>query len=164
MYLEKRERTYIKRRKRVNKQISERSLDLYEGWGCGRCLQARIFYTPILDIFAAKSVPEFCFSKHLPIKIRISFEALPMRLWYLSHMRLAKVQASLRIRAVSPEPLLFLHMKYGGRPLIALRPLNSRACAFKVYVYGGPSSRKLAQWLLPGAGVVWGCGVGGVAY
>ena len=29
------------------------------------------------------------------------------RLWYLSHRRPAKAQASLRIRAVSPEPLLF---------------------------------------------------------
>ena len=28
------------------------------------------------------------------------------RIWYLSHMRAAKVQASLRIRAVSPEPSL----------------------------------------------------------
>ena len=27
-----------------------------------------------------------------------------MRIWYLSPMRAAKVQASLRIRAVSPEP------------------------------------------------------------
>ena len=31
------------------------------------------------------------------------------RIWYLSHMRAAKVQASLRIRAVSPEPPLLAH-------------------------------------------------------
>ena len=31
------------------------------------------------------------------------------RIWYLSPMRAAKVQASLRIRAVSPEPLLLAH-------------------------------------------------------
>ena len=30
-----------------------------------------------------------------------------MRLWYLSHRRLAKAQASLHIRAVSPEPSPF---------------------------------------------------------
>ena len=30
-----------------------------------------------------------------------------MRLWYLSHRRPVKAQASLRIRAVLPEPLLF---------------------------------------------------------
>ena len=35
-----------------------------------------------------------------------------MRLWNLSHRRPAKAQASLRMRAVSPEPLLFAHMKY----------------------------------------------------
>ena len=36
-------------------------------------------------------------------------------LWYLSHRRPAKAQASLRIRAVSPEPSLFAHMKNGSR-------------------------------------------------
>ena len=30
-----------------------------------------------------------------------------MRLWYLSHRQSTKTQASLRIRAVSPEPSLF---------------------------------------------------------
>ena len=38
-----------------------------------------------------------------------------MRLWYLSHRRPAKAQASLRGCAVLPEPLLFARMKYGGR-------------------------------------------------
>ena len=38
-----------------------------------------------------------------------------MRLWYLSHWRTAKAQARLRIRAVSPEPSLFAHIKYGSR-------------------------------------------------
>ena len=38
-----------------------------------------------------------------------------MRLWYLSHWRPAKAQVSLRIRAVSPVPSLFVHMKYGRR-------------------------------------------------
>ena len=45
-----------------------------------------------------------------------------MILWYLSHRRPAKAQASLRIRAVSPELLLFEHMNYGnGR---RVRPKN----------------------------------------
>ena len=35
-----------------------------------------------------------------------------MRLWYLSHRRPAKAQASLHICIVSPEPLLFAPMKY----------------------------------------------------
>ena len=57
-----------------------------------------------------------------------------MRLWYLSHRRLAKAQASLRIRAVSPEPSLFARMKYGSRlkvrPKIRhLAPLDGCACA-----------------------------------
>ena len=38
-----------------------------------------------------------------------------MRLWYLSHKRPAMAQASLRIRAVSQEPLLFADIKYGSR-------------------------------------------------
>ena len=38
-----------------------------------------------------------------------------MRLWYLSHRRPAKAQASLRIRAVSPEPSLFAHRQTKGQ-------------------------------------------------
>ena len=38
-----------------------------------------------------------------------------MRLWYLSHRRSAKAQASLRICVHSPESSLFAHMKYGSR-------------------------------------------------
>ena len=39
----------------------------------------------------------------------------PLRLWCLSHRRQATAQASLRMRAVPPEPSLFAHMKYGRR-------------------------------------------------
>ena len=65
-----------------------------------------------------------------------------MRLWYLSHRRPVKAQASLGIRAVSPEPLLFAHMKYGNRrrvqPQIGhLAPLDGWACTFEEWVYGG---------------------------
>ena len=54
-----------------------------------------------------------------------------MRL-YLSHRRPAKAQASLRICAVSPEPSLFAHMKYGSRGRVRqnirqLAPLNGSA-------------------------------------
>ena len=38
-----------------------------------------------------------------------------MGLWDIPHRRSAKAQASLRIRAVSPEPSLFAHMKYGNK-------------------------------------------------
>ena len=37
------------------------------------------------------------------------------RIWYLSPMRAAKVQASLRIRAVSPEPSLLVHTSSESR-------------------------------------------------
>ena len=38
-----------------------------------------------------------------------------MRFWYLSHRRPVKAQVSLRICAVSLEPSLFAHVKYGSR-------------------------------------------------
>ena len=59
-----------------------------------------------------------------------------MRLWYLSHRRPAKAQASLRIRAVSPEPSLFARMKYGSRRRVRpkmrhLAPLDDCPCTFE---------------------------------
>ena len=38
------------------------------------------------------------------------------RIWYLSPMRAAKVQASLRMRAVSPEPSLLAHTSSEEEP------------------------------------------------
>ena len=59
------------------------------------------------------------------------------RIWYLSTMRAAKVQASLRIRAVSPKPPLLAHTNCESRGTIrqkarSLAPLNGWACAVKV--------------------------------
>ena len=59
------------------------------------------------------------------------------RIWYLSPMRAAKVQASLRIRAVSPEPSLLAHTINELRgtfrqKAISLAPLNGWACAVKI--------------------------------
>ena len=59
------------------------------------------------------------------------------RIWYLSPMRAAKVQASLRIRAVSPEPPLLAHTSSVSRGTIrqktrSLAPLNGWACAVKI--------------------------------
>ena len=48
-----------------------------------------------------------------------------MRLWYLSHRRPAKAQASLRIRTVSPEPSLFAHLKCGSSRWRRFRPKKS---------------------------------------
>ena len=58
------------------------------------------------------------------------------RIWYLQPMRAAKVQASLRIRAVSPEPPLLAHTSSESRGTFrqkarSLAPLNGWACAVK---------------------------------
>ena len=62
---------------------------------------------------------------------------LAKRIWYLSPMRAAKVQASLRIRAVSPEPPLLAHTGSESRGTFrqkarSLAPLNGWACAVKI--------------------------------
>ena len=59
------------------------------------------------------------------------------RIGYLSPMRAAKVQASLRIRAVSPEPSLLAHTSSESRGTFrqkarSLAPLNGWACAVKI--------------------------------
>ena len=59
------------------------------------------------------------------------------RIWYLSPIRAAKVQASLRIRAVSPEPPLLAHISNESRRTFrqkarSLAPLNGWACAVKI--------------------------------
>ena len=58
------------------------------------------------------------------------------RIWYLSPMRAAKVQVSLRIRAVSPEPPLLAHTSSESRGTFrqkarSLASLNGWACAVK---------------------------------
>ena len=59
------------------------------------------------------------------------------RIWYLSPMRAAKVQASLRLRAVSPEPPLLAHTSSESRGTFrrkarSLVLLNGWACAAKI--------------------------------
>ena len=59
------------------------------------------------------------------------------RIWYLSPMRAAKVQASLRICAVSPEPSLLAHTSNESRGTFrqkarSLAHLNGWACAVKI--------------------------------
>ena len=59
------------------------------------------------------------------------------RIWYLSPMRAAKVQASLRIRAVSPEPPLLAHTSSESRGTFrqkarSLAQLNGWACAVEI--------------------------------
>ena len=76
-----------------------------------------------------------------------------MRLWYLSHMQPAKAQASLRIRAVSLEPSLFTHMKYGSRPrdwpkIRHLAPLDGCACTFKNEFTEDEKCHNPMSWLI----------------
>ena len=59
------------------------------------------------------------------------------RICFLSPMRAAKVQASLRIRAVSPEPPLLAHTSSESRGTFrqkarSIAPLNGWACAIKI--------------------------------
>ena len=59
------------------------------------------------------------------------------QIWYLSPMRAAKVQASLRIRAISPEPPLLAHTSSESRGTYrqkarSLAPLNGWTCAVKI--------------------------------
>ena len=59
------------------------------------------------------------------------------RIWYLSPMRVAKVQASLRIRAVAPEPPLLAQTSSESRGTFnqkarSLVPLGGWACAIKI--------------------------------
>ena len=59
------------------------------------------------------------------------------RIWYLSPMRTAKVQASLRIRAVSPEPPLLAYTSSESRGTFrqkarSLAPLNGWTCAVTI--------------------------------
>ena len=59
------------------------------------------------------------------------------RIWYLSPIRAAKIQASLRMRAVSPEPPLLAHTSSESRGTFkqksrSLAPLNGWACAVKI--------------------------------
>ena len=59
------------------------------------------------------------------------------RIWYLSPMRAVKVQASLRICAVSPEPSLLAHTSSESRGTFRQKarsraPLNGWACAVKI--------------------------------
>ena len=59
------------------------------------------------------------------------------RIWYLLPMRAAKVQTSLRIRAVSPEPSLLAHTSSESRGTFrqkarSLAPLHGWACAVKI--------------------------------
>ena len=96
-------------------------------------------------------MPEWCFKMRLDISLancadlfasqflKVNQRQLGRvkRIWFLSPMRAAKVQVSLRIRAVSPEPPLLTHTssESGGtfrQKARSLASLNGWACAVKI--------------------------------
>ena len=71
------------------------------------------------------------------LQFRTAYMGRVKRIWYLSPMRAAKVQVSLCIRAISPEPQLLAHTSSESRGTIrqearSLAPLNGWACAVKI--------------------------------
>ena len=75
--------------------------------------------------------------KHLCSYMYVYYMGRVKRIWYLSPMRAAMVQASLRIRAVSPEPPLLAHTGSESRGTFrqkarSLAPLNGWACAVTI--------------------------------
>ena len=72
-----------------------------------------------------------------PDHVVVAYLGCVKRIWYLSPMRAAKVQASLRICAVSPEPPLLAHTSSESRGTVrqkarSLASLNDWACAVKI--------------------------------
>ena len=99
----------------------------------------------------------FNFTLGIQVKIQI-FHYLDRvkRIWYLSLMRATKVQASLRIRAVSPEPSLLAHTSSESRGTFwqktrSLAPLNGWTCAVKICHDGMLEDTNS----LDGAHVIW---------
>ena len=97
---------------------------LIELWNLSYLFKWEEVYRFVLDIVCQNGVSELSFGPRQAI-------------WYLSPMRAAKVQASLRIRAVSPEPSLLAHTSSESRGTFrqkarSLAPLNGWACAVKI--------------------------------
>ena len=86
--------------------------------------------------FFTKLLVQNCWEQQYQILLQNNTDHVK-RIWYLSPMRAAKVQASLRIRAVSPEPPLLAHTSCESRGTFrqkdrSLAPLNGWACAVKI--------------------------------
>ena len=107
--------------------------------------------------FTSKMPHKFCYTLKSPLRrtkighyscvfrqpnnIKNSYVGRVKRIWYLSAMRAATVQASLRIRADSLEPPLLAHTSSEWRETFrqkarSLAPLNGWACAVKIW-HGG---------------------------
>ena len=90
----------------------------------------KIFCTVLLsDYMTSADTDHTCQQLHYLDRVK--------RIGNLSPMRAAKVQASLRIRAVSPEPSLLAHTSSESRGTFrhkakSLAPLSGWACAVKI--------------------------------
>ena len=102
-------------------------------------LVTRLIYKPILFVrppdFSSFMI-QHCATLSMFLSSHLHMDRVK-RIWYLSPMRAAKVQASLRIRAVSPEPPLLAHTSSESsgtfrQKASSLAPLNGWACAVKI--------------------------------
>ena len=87
---------------------------------------------PLSQIFSfvSNTCIQYCLCQHSDMD-RVK------RIWYLSPMQRAKVQASLRIHTVLPEPSLLTHTSSESRGTFtqkarSLAPLNGWACTVKI--------------------------------
>ena len=99
--------------------------------------QTDVFWTRNTEEQKAGLITKVSFMPWLSWNVCIYYLDRVKRIWYLSPMRAAKVQASLRIRAVSPEPSLLAHTSSESRGTFrqktrSLALLNCWACAVKV--------------------------------
>ena len=105
-----------------------------------KCIATRYKRRPLEKEFRVKKKSNGCTSvasRAVDVKDIFYHMGRAKRICYLSPMRAAKVQASLRIRAVSPEPSLLAHTSSELRGTFrqktrSLAPLNGWACAVKV--------------------------------
>ena len=104
-------------------------------------LNARLVCMALLSRMPVfKRMSLFYYNTYLPIQeIHVNDQMDRVkRIWYLSPMRAAKVQARLRIRAVSPEPSLLAHTSSESRGTLrqkarSLAQLNGWACAVEIF-------------------------------
>ena len=108
---------------------------------CFSCICLLILHVLLSILFSLPLVSDIGCDSWLWHSLDFFFKTFYMgrvkRIWYLSPMRAAKVQASLRIRAVSPEPPLLAHTSIESRGTFrqkarSLAPLNGWACAVKI--------------------------------
>ena len=107
--------------------LSKQTYACVKKWNAKKCI-AFLYVTFFCGSYF-KSLRPYFYKSHNMDRVK--------RIWYLSPMRAAKVQASLRIRAVSPEPSLLANTSSESRGTFwqkarSLAPLNGLACAVEI--------------------------------